>query len=248
MAQETDERLLARVESIERLNRDVVRLKLACPEVRQYSAGQYIKVFHEPGRAGYFSLASAPSIDFSLHLHVQRSMSVGVSRWIHDALEVGDELEISRPRGRCFYMPDDLDRPLLMLGTGSGLAPLYGMAREALGHGHRGDIHLYHGVRQRDDLYLGDPLRALARLHPNFRYIPCLSRDADPPRCRSGRALDLALAETELPADWRVYLSGNPEMVHSGFRALRAAGVHTSEIRSDLLDLMAAPTAYAQAA
>ncbi len=248
MAQQNEERLPARVESIERLSRDVVRLRLACPEVAQYRAGQYVKLFHSSGSVGYYSLASAPSIDFSLHLHVQRNMSSGISRWIHEALKVGDVLEISHPRGKCCYLPDNLERPLLMLGTGSGLAPLYGMAREALRHGHCGPIRLYHGVRQRADLYLGEALQTLARLHENFRYIPCLSRDADPPACRSGRALDIALSETRPADDWSIYLSGNPEMVHSAFRAFCAEGIPAGEIRSDLLDLMIVPAVYAEAA
>lgn len=248
MTQQHEERLPARVQSIERLSRDVVRLKLACPALNEYRAGQYVKLFLDPGRTGYYSLASAPSVDASLHLHVQRCPGSGTSRWIHDALEVGAALEISRPMGSCFYLPTDLDQPLLMLGTGSGLAPLYGMVRDALRHGHRGAIHLYHGVRQREDLYLVEPLQALARLHANFRYVPCLSRDAGPEHCRAGRALDVALRDTPLPENWRIYLSGSQDTVHSAFRAFCAAGVPAASILSDQLAPAVAAEPYARAA
>jgi malonyl-CoA/methylmalonyl-CoA synthetase len=57
----------------------------------------------------------------------------------------GTEFIISAAIGQCFYVSGRSQQPLLLVGSGSGLAPLYGIARSALAQGHEGDIWLYHG-------------------------------------------------------------------------------------------------------
>lgn len=241
-------RLPAIVKSIETMNHEVVRLKLACPEVSDYYAGQYLKIYLGQEKAGYYSLASAPGIDHELHLHVRRCANGNTSRWIHEQLEVGAALQISPPQGTCYYHPVALDRPLLLIGTGSGLAPLYGMVRTALVNGHHGPIHLYHGVRQHADLYLGEQLRALARLYRNFSYFPCVSREPARHGYLGGRALDIALRETPLSESWCVYLSGNPQMVADAKAAITQRGVPTDAIWSDLFGSNNIPVSSAIAA
>lgn len=247
-SQSRNDFLTATVSKIEKLNAETVCVQLSCPEIVHYQAGQYLRIFIEGHAARSYSLASAPSVDDTLHLHVRRSASGVVSRWFHEQLAVGDALQVSRPQGYCYYQPANLERPMLMIGTGSGLAPLYGMARDALRHGHRGEIHLYHGVRQREELYLVEQLQALARLNPNFRYVPCLSGGDAAQGCLSGRALNIALRDTSLSAEWCVYLSGNPDMVNAAYQAVSAAGVAAGAILSDQLVVNAGTDFYARAA
>ena len=247
-SQSRNDFLTATVSKIEKLNAETVCVQLSCPEIVHYNAGQYLRIAIEGHTERSYSLASAPSVDNTLHLHVRRSASGVVSRWFHEQLAVGDPLQISRPQGYSYYQPANLDRPILMIGTGSGLAPLYGMARDALRHGHRGEIHLYHGVRQREELYLVEQLQALARLNPNFRYVPCLSRSDAVQGCLSGRALDIALRDIALSAEWCVYLSGNPAMVNDAHQAVSAAGVAAGAILSDQIVANSGTDFYARAA
>lgn len=226
-------RLSAIVKSIETMNHETVRVKLDCPDIGQYYAGQYLKIYMEQDKSGYYSLASAPGIDDELHLHVRRCSSGNTSRWVHEQLEVGAAIHVSPPQGTCYYHPVALDRPLLMIGTGSGLAPLYGMARTALINGHQGPIHLYHGVRNHSDLYLGEQLRALARLYRNFFYFPCVSREDARHGYHGGRAMDIAVRDTSLSQHWCVYLSGNPAMVNDAQSLLLQRGVPVESIWSD---------------
>ncbi len=233
------DRFIANVEQIEKLNPETICVKLSCPAITHYKAGQYLQVFVNEQTVRNYSLASSPGIDEGLHLHIRKSASGGVSRWFHEELAVGDAIHIGPPQGSCFYLPVDVDQPILMIGTGSGLAPLYGMTRNALRHGHRGQINLYHGVRHRQELYLVEQLHALARLNKNFQYFPCVSRGLvkEKPEdggALAGRALDIALRDTPLAEGWRVYLSGNPAMVHAARDATAAAGVPLNSIFSDL--------------
>lgn len=60
-------------------------------------------------------------------------------------------------------------------GTGTGLAPLYGIVHEALRESHQGPIHLFHGGVTSRDLYCVAALRTVESLHPQFHYhAPCL--------------------------------------------------------------------------
>lgn len=225
----------ATVRRIEKLNQETVDIRLSCPEIASYKAGQYLKVFIGEHTVRSYSLASTPGIDDELHLHIRRGASGSVGRWFHETLEVGDAIHVGKPQGGCYYMPANMDQPILMIGTGSGLAPLYGMARDALRQGHRGNIRLYHGVRYAEELYLVDKLQALSRLNRNFLYVPCISRGAAAEGCVPGRALDVAMRDTALSEEWCVYLSGNPEMVNDAFKNAFAAGVAVDAILSDQL-------------
>lgn len=231
----SDDRFIAKVERIEKLNSETVCVQLSCPEIKHYKAGQYLRIFIDEHTARSYSLASVPCVDKELHLHVRRSASSAVSRWFHDELEVGDAIHVGRPQGFCYYRPTNLDQPMLMIGTGSGLAPLFGIARDALRHRHRGNIHFYHGVRHREELYLVEQLQTLARLNSNFRYVPCVSRDDASDDCIAGRALDIAMRDTSLSSEWCVYLSGNPDMVNDAFKLFFEAGVLAGAILSDQL-------------
>ena len=80
-------------------------------------------------------------------------------------------VSIQGPSGNCFYLPGQPDEPLLLAGTGTGLAPLYGIARDALTQGHCGPIWLFHGSLNPAGLYLQQELTDLAARHANFQYV-----------------------------------------------------------------------------
>ena len=230
--QKTRDRYVATVTQIEQLNEQTMGLQFCCPDFAHYKPGQYLKVFVDEQTTRSYSLASSPNIDSALHLHIRNSAAGGVSRWFHEQLAVGDSLHISPPQGACFYLPVDIDQPLLFISTGSGLAPHYAMVRSALHHGHRGSIRLYHGVRQPQEFYLAEQLRELGRLHENFSYFPCVSQQRTNHHL-AGRALDIALRDTPLCKNWRVYLSGHPDMVFAARDSLANAGAALSCIFSD---------------
>lgn len=79
------------------------------------------------------------------------------SNWLCD-LEQGDRIEVVGPFGATFLMPDDPDADLLMICTGTGVAPFRGfMLRRLRTTPHaRGRLHLYFGARSPEELpYFG---------------------------------------------------------------------------------------------
>jgi NAD(P)H-flavin reductase/ferredoxin len=233
LADDVIQRIEAKVSAIERLNDEIraVRLRLSSPF--EYRAGQFLRLFKDARTSRNYSLASVPSLDDDLMLHVRRFSGGLVSGWIFEHLEPGDIVTISEPFGDCFYVPGRPDQDILLLGTGCGLAPLYGITRDALNSGHRGRIHLYHGSGDASGLYLVEQLRQIAATHPNFRYRPCVSGGPSADGHWSGTPLDLALKDNPDLTGWRVYLCGNPQMVSAARMESFLAGAASSEIFAD---------------
>jgi ferredoxin-NADP reductase len=166
-----------------------------------------------------------------------------VSGWIHEQLRVGQTVELRGPSGNCFYVPGKPEQPLLFIGTGSGLAPLFGIIRDALHRGHTGPLRLYHGSRDIQGLYLAGELRDLARDYSQFDYVPCLSGPEVSAHHAAGRAHDVALAEIPELKGWRVYLCGHPVMVQQAQMRAFLAGASLQDIHADAFNVNVAARA-----
>ena len=85
-----------------------------------------------------------------------------MSNWIFDEVKIGESVDIQGPSGACFYLSGAPEQGLLLIGSGTGLAPLVAIARDALNDSHSGQVRLYHGARESAGLYLRDGLFDLA--------------------------------------------------------------------------------------
>jgi ferredoxin-NADP reductase/ferredoxin len=227
----------ATVRKLELLSEEIMLVELECDEPMDYRAGQFINLVHNHSHIRSYSLASAPGLDKHLQLHVRRLPQGRVSGWIHDELQIGHRVEIRGPAGDCFYIPGAPDKPMLFIGTGSGLGPLYGILRDALRQGHAGPLRLFHGSRDLRGLYLVDELRELAKNYPNFIYTPCLSSGHPSSEFAAGRAHEIAFREIPNLKAWRVYLCGHPEMVKVAQKKAFLAGASLQEIHADAFNL-----------
>lgn len=226
-------RLAARVVSIEPLNDEIVAVRLEPSRRLAYRAGQFIRLFRDDSQSRCYSLASVPDLDEVLEIHVRAVPGGQVSGWVHRELREGDAVQIADSSGQCFYTDERREQPLLLMGTGSGLAPLYGILRDALHRGHRGPVWLYHGSTGAQGLYRTGELRALAERHAQFRYVPCVSEGEASPGLRAGTPLDAALADHPDLGGWRVFLCGHPELVRRGRTETFLAGASMADIHAD---------------
>lgn len=224
----------ATVSQLRLLSSDILEVQLETKDALQYRAGQFIKLQHPEGIARCYSLASTP-IEPYLRIHVREYPNGHVSSWVHHQLKVGDEVAITTALGECFYIPGHPDQPILLIGTGSGIAPLLGILSDAIQQGHTGELHLYHGARKEEGLYLDADLHEMASVTDRMTYTGCISgTTGDPPsRVKRGRASEIALNEHSNLKGWRVYLCGNPEMVRSAQMQAYLAGAALTEIHAD---------------
>jgi len=128
---------------------------------------------------------------------------------------------------------------LLLCGTGTGLAPLWGIVRHALHSGHRGPIVFMHGARTPAGLYMREPLQRLAGAHAQVSYLPCVL-DGGGDGIATGAVDVLArqvLAGMGAAAGVRAYLCGDPGLVRGLQRTLFVAGMSRKRIMADAFDM-----------
>lgn len=225
------------VHSKEMLSSQVCKILLEPPTDFAYQAGQFINVRNPDGITRSYSLASMPGVDYFLELHVKRHDGGIMSNWLIDELQPGDGIDIQNAEGSCHYQPHAKNQPMLLIGTGTGLAPLLGIVRDALHQQHQNEIHLYHGGRDQDRFYLHDHLRQLEKLHSNFHYYECVSGSNPSENSLPGRAHEVAFSRHQNVQHWQIYLAGLAEMVDSGTLLAAQHGAAPQDIHSDAFTL-----------
>ncbi len=223
----------ATVVGLRRCPGDVLEIRLRCARPLDFRGGQFVTLVRSDGLARPYSLAN-PTGATELELHVRHYPNGAMSNWLAQATP-GTELELRGPYGECFYVADDLDRPLLLVGTGTGLAPLYAIVQDALAAGHRGPITLLHGARHSAALYHREELATLAANHPNLEVVASALEveKGDDVDNTPIDTLALARANTADRSNLRVFLCGDPALIRGLRRRLFLAGVPLRAIAAD---------------
>jgi CDP-4-dehydro-6-deoxyglucose reductase len=154
-------------------------------------------------------------------------------------------LRIEGPLGQ-FWFRRESPRPALLIGGGTGYAPLRSMLHSLLEVGDRRPLHLFWGAQTARDLYEDEQIRALCSQHPNLRYVPVLSAPTPEDRWqgREGWVHATALADYPDLARFDVYASGPPVMVETIRREFTQRGLPVEQLFFDSFDF--APDAQAK--
>ena len=216
------------------LNAQVIRLRCSVPEGFTYRPGQFVNLTQpDLSVSRSYSLASKCSDNF-LEFHIRHLPDGRMSGWIANTVENGSFIFLSDPLGHCYYRAEQQDRPLLLAGTGTGLAPLYGIVQDALTQQHPQPITLLHGALQADGLYYTDALRQLDQAYPQFHYRPAVLH-GDTPAFAEKADIQAHFAHhlQQLGKNALVYLCGDTATVDAMRRQCLQAGVAEAEIYTD---------------
>lgn len=222
----------ATVSGLDRLSPTVLRLRLLPEGSFPYRSGQYASLRRPDGLIRSYSLASLPE-EPELEFHIRRAEAGRMSGWLFDEAREGEAISIRGPAGDCFYVAGRSEQPLLLAGTGTGLAPLAGIARDALAKGHTGPIRLYHGALAEAGLYLREEMRELAERHSNFDYHPVVLHGNSSGEIRTGGLAEAIASDTPKLGGWRGYACGDPAIVTRLRKSMFLAGMASREIYSD---------------
>ena len=166
----------------------------------------------------------------------------GAATALFEGLAEGAQINASGPFGRFCLMPSDANKRYLLIGTGTGITPYRAMLPqlETLMQQRGVEVILMQGARTPEELLYGDEFRAFAETHPQFRFVPCFSRELPEPGSLQSHAdmrhgyVQNTLAEfTPNPESDIAYLCGNPNMVDACFEALKAAGLPIPHVRRE---------------
>ncbi len=228
----SDAQLGATIAGLELLSADVMRARIRLDSAIQFRAGQYVTILREGPLARSYSIASLPD-QSELELHIRKIAGGRMSGWFHHEAAVGDRVSVLGPSGECFYVAGREEQPMLLVGTGTGLAPLYGILRDALRQGHRGPIHLFHGALHTGGLYLVEELRRLAAGHAHFEYTPAVLNGSEADGMAVGAIDQVVLGRFPKLAGWRAYVCGDPAIVQTLRKKLFLSGMSMREIYGD---------------
>ncbi len=198
--------------------------------------GQYVSLINPHGITRSYSVANDLVEEGMLELHVSRTSHGVFTRWVFEEAAVGMHLHLRGPNGECHY--DDRegnDYPMLLAGNGTGLAPLFGILRDALARGHEGPISLFHGGRTAAHIYLQGQLDALQKQYRNFSYFPCIVENNGKSGYQTGKLENVLDQQFRFSgaARTRAYLCGTPELVHRLRKHIYLKGIRSENIHCD---------------
>lgn len=211
--------LPCRVQTLERLTPDVMRIRLRLPasERLQFRAGQYIDILLKDGTRRSLSMANPPHDDALIELHL-RNYGGPFSTHVFTQMKEKDILRFEGPLGS-FHLREDSDKPVILLAGGTGFAPIKAIIEHAIHNQVKRPLTLYRGARTAADLYLDELPQSWAREH-GVNYIPVLS-DGNAGDGWTGRRGLVHQAVLEDHADlsgFEIYACGAPAMIEAAKR------------------------------
>lgn len=211
-----------RIMTIEELAPDVRMLKLQLPTSTpfNYHPGQYIEFIMRDGRRRSYSMANAPDDTNLVELHVRHMPGGAFTDHVFGAGDTAmKEREIQRVEGPLgsFFLREDSDKPIVLLASGTGFAPIKALVERLIETGSRRPVTLYWGGRRPHDLYMNALAQQWAGTLADFTYVPVVSDalDVDGWTGRTGFVHHAVMADFPDLSAYEVYACGAPIMVES---------------------------------
>lgn len=231
-----------RIVAIEQLTPKVRELHLRRMDGKplRFEPGQHLVVHLDEGdgqrTARYYSLCRPPRDDGLAALCIKHDGDSDSPASMFELAE-GDRIECQGPGGA--FVLDDGDRDLLLVATGTGVAPFRSMFDQLDQKLLRCSAWLVFGAREASDLLYDADWRALSLRRPAFRYLPTLSEPVGGrwrgARGRVQRQLEALLrgATPPDPARTVAYVCGHPQMLDDVHQLLVDSGFSSSTVRRE---------------
>ncbi|CAM3455820.1 ferredoxin--NADP reductase [Parendozoicomonas haliclonae] len=205
-----------------------------------FEAGQFVSIhftFEGEELKRSYSIASSPeqlTEDGTLEIAVGLVADGKASQFFEQA-EVGQTVEMSGPFG-VLTLPEQLPSRLILVGTGTGVAPYRAMQPQLEALAQQGqNIHILMGARTRNDLFYQADFQQMADLQ-TVTYEACLSREdsVDKQAGEYAGYVQKRLSELPLtPGNDLIFLCGNPNMIDDCVTQLTEAGFGPRQVKRE---------------
>src|SRR5205085_7098090 len=160
------------------------RFWIQVPELERFDfkAGQFVTLdlpIHEQKNKRWrsYSIASWPDGSNVYELLIVLLEGGAGTNYLFNQVNVGSELTFRGPQG-VFTLPENIDKDLFLICTGTGIAPFRSMLNYIELHdvSHK-NMYLIFGCRTQKDLLYHEEMLVLQKKLENFNYMPTLSRE-----------------------------------------------------------------------
>lgn len=208
--------LKANVVAISPLSEFIFKVELKPEQAAEFSAGQYLQVVLGEKDKRAFSIASRPSQNNLLELHIGATAADAYAIQALDhlrehlknntqaTLEVG--LGVSQLREKS-------DRPIIMLAGGTGFSYVKSMADHLAEVGCDRPVLFYWGVKQESSLYAKAEMQAWAASNPKFNFIPVIELADDSWKGHTGYVHNAVLKDIVSLEAYDIYMAGRFDMI-----------------------------------
>src|SRR5262245_2126531 len=206
-----------------------------------YLPGQFLTLHMAPRgipTQRSYTIASTPTWRDRIEITVKHEPLGLVSRWLHDELRVGDEVEIEAPNGT-FVFNGTQAASVILIGAGVGITPMMSVARYLTATGWSGQVSLILGFRTPRDFMFQEELEELRVRNANLSVTVTMSHPAG--EAWSGRRgrIDAALLTSAVPdiASRRAHICGPPSMMEAVKAALLGLDRKSTRLNSSHLGI-----------
>lgn len=150
-------------------------------EIFNFQPGQFITMDLPLGdkrrqRWRSYSIANLPNEKNDLEFAIGHLEEGAASAYFFNTMKIGDEIKFKGPEG-LFVLPENLDREIIMIATGTGVVPFVSMLRKIFKDNiDFKNIHLIYGSRFENDILYREELTEYAESNSNFKLDLVLSR------------------------------------------------------------------------
>ena len=208
-----------------------------------YRPGQFLTLelpIAERRRDGWrsYSIAAAPDGTNEAELCIVHLPGGKGSTWLFEEAGVGTEVKSKDPGGVFTLPATPLDKDVVMVCTGTGVAPFRAMLQERLGR-ESVSFHLIFGCRTAADILYREEFEAMAARHGNFTYTVAASRE-DVPATESMETVRGYVHQVyearygALTEKLRFYLCGWNVMVDEAVERLQKLGYDSGQVVAEL--------------
>lgn len=201
-----------KVSSFEYVTEDIVSIKFRFSPTAKfdYLPGQYVDLSFKGIKRSY-SIANAKSESKELELHIRKVPNGKMSELLFDELKENQLMRIDGPKGT-FFVKCNV-KPLILIATGTGIAPIKAIVEDLLVKEDKRDVHIYWGMQYQKELYCNE-LIALANQNQNISFTAVLSRELEVlPDYQQGYVQNAVIRDFSSLSDVEVYACGSLSMI-----------------------------------
>ncbi|MEC4724831.1 NAD(P)H-flavin reductase [Shewanella sp. D64] len=199
------------ISRIESTNNNIYKIYIKLQQPISFKAGQYIYVYLNDSKKQPFSIASCPTDNSMIELHIgssNKNCSLDTMEFFVDALMHNSTIVIDAPHGEA-WLRDDSNKPILLIAGGTGLSYINSILRNCLNRSFTQPIYVYWGVKNSGFLYADDELQALSYKYSNLKYVPVvLEDDEDTWLGKKGTVIDAVMDDFTVLTLFDIYVCG----------------------------------------